>query len=353
MKIILILTLTTLLISCTEKRDSSNKKSIEIGIKNAQKSLVNDQILPDVANFLTSTTNLETKTNHFCTTKNPANLSAAQDAFKDLSKKWYAIELFNFGPANDSLFSAKAWSINKFNLNYSEDTPTARAYIQANLTTTTGITFSDLELKKKGLHMLELLLFETADSTHSQDNALILTDYNNAGKCYLLQGITGIIKADAQYIDDGWNVDHKDIRGNSIGKPFKEIYLSAVVPDGSSSLIKLLKTIQVHLDYIKHRSVITKTGLIANISYQNAQANIDALEKLLNGSPGSDSFFSVMEINGSTHAVKANIATIKQAILDEDSATYNSTMGLLDGNFKRDIARALDVNLGLNFSDGD
>ncbi len=346
------------IIACDGQREPDPVGVSKQSINDAQLALVNDLILPNVHDFLNKSTLFKTSVNSFCNDKTSVRLTDAQDAFKALSTSWYGIELFAFGPIDDNLFSPKIGLVNKYYYEHKEFQSTNRGYVTSNLATTTGINFSSVGRRKRGLFMLETLLFETADSTHSQDNALILADYNNAGKCYLLKGFAELMEQDAQYIDDGWNIEHH-YNAAATGKPFKEIYLSGQVPDGTQSLTKLLKSVQVYLDYTSHRQVMAKTGLLSKNNYANATAFINTVEKVLTGSETIDetkpSFFSIMQVNRASEVatVKSNIALAKQAIIEQDHQTYEGVTTLLDGNFKREISNGLSVNLGLNFSDGD
>jgi predicted lipoprotein len=352
MKKILVLTVSLFLVSCGGERgkDTVEKNQANIvSIEKAQQSLVKNQILPDVRAFLTASTDFKNQATEFCGTKVAGKLTELQAKFKTLSTSWHRIEMFNFGPINDDVFSPKTdaiyYAINNAKIN------TTRTFVDGNLSTISDINFSSQGPRKRGLLMLEVLLFETAVSKNQQKNKIVEDYINNAGKCYLLKGFASLMESDAQYIDDGWNIQHR-----ASTKPFKEIYLSGTLINSSSSLITLLKEIQVYLDYIKARSVITKTATLSGISYDNASAVVEAVDDLLNGSGGEDSFFAIMKETGnedSVNMVKANIATAKQALLDKDADTFSATMGQLDGNFKRQIASALDVSLGLNFSDGD
>jgi len=352
MKKILILTVSLFLVACGGERSADNAEKVQANLKDideAQAALVNDQILPSVRAFLTASTDFKTTANAFCETKTEAKLTELQGKFKTLSARWHSIEMFNFGPINDDLFSPKtdsiSYAINKTSISYS------RSFVASNLSTTTGINFSSQSPRQKGLMMLEVLLYETAVSKE-QGQTKIVDDYTtNPGKCYLLKGFSELMESDAQYIDDGWNIQHR-----ASTKSFKEIYLSGTLINGTKSLVTLLKEIQIYLDYIKARSVITSTATLSGISYDNADAVINSVERLLIGTTGKSSFFSVMEATGNKNAVnlvKANIATAKQAISSKDASAYNAIMGQLDGNFKREIANSLDVSLGLNFSDGD
>ena len=86
-------------------------------------------------------------------------------------------------------------------------------------------------------------------------------------------------------------------------------------------------------------------------------ALVNEVDTLLNGT-GRNQFaiFALMTANGygsSVASVKTNIAGLRDAINSRDAAVFASFLGLLDGNFKREIPNALDVQLGLNFTDGD
>jgi len=355
MKKVLILTLTLLLVACGGERSPSNSEKAQENLKDidkAQETLVKDHILPSVRAFLTAAKDFKTTANEFCQTNETiteTKLTELQEKFKTLSIRWHTIEMFNFGPINDDLFSPKRDAINYPINNTNISHP--RNFVASHLNTTTGIDFSSLSPREKGLMMLEVLLYETAVSKE-QEPAKIVDDYTtHPGKCYLLKGFSELMESDAQYIDDGWNIQH-----SGTTKPFKDIYLSGTLPNGSKSLVTLLGEIQKYLDYIKKRNVISSTATLSKISYDNADAVIHSIERLLEGTPGKASFFSVMEATGNKNTVdlvKANIATAKQAISSKDASTYNAIIAQLDGNFKREIADALEVSLGLNFSDGD
>ena len=68
------------------------------------------------------------------------------------------------------------------------------------------------------------------------------------------------------------------------------------------------------------------------------------------------SLASLMQASGnqtSVDTVRSNLAMARDSISDLDATSFNSAAALLDGNFKREIPDSLDVNLGINFTDGD
>ncbi|MCK5918216.1 MAG: hypothetical protein KAG34_07310, partial [Cocleimonas sp.] len=84
---------------------------------------------------------------------------------------------------------------------------------------------------------------------------------------------------------------------------------------------------------------------------------IDEIKQLLNGASNAQaSFFDIMTGSGAENSVaivKDNIIAIEASLQSKNSTQLNANLGLLDGNFKREIPNGLDVELGINFTDGD
>jgi hypothetical protein len=51
--------------------------------------------------------------------------------------------------------------------------------------------------------------------------------------------------------------------------------------------------------------------------------------------------------------VETNLGAAMQAAAAENRSELAAATGLLDGNFKREIPDSLEVELGVNFTDGD
>jgi hypothetical protein len=63
-----------------------------------------------------------------------------------------------------------------------------------------------------------------------------------------------------------------------------------------------------------------------------------------------------MASTGSQNAVAAvedSIVQVRQAIANRDIDMLEISLGFLDGNYKREIPDSLELDLGINFSDGD
>ena len=119
----------------------------------------------------------------------------------------------------------------------------------------------------------------------------------------------------------------------------------------------MLVAAQEHLDYLKQRNVVTTAAQVSDSVWQAVEASILEIEQLINGTEASRvSFIELMTSAGHTSSVETvneNIAAIKMAIQNKDANLFNVNVALLDGNFKREIPKGLEVELGLNFTDGD
>ena len=352
MKKILVLTVSLFLVACGGER-SEDSAETETALNKAQQNFVEDQMLPNVRDFLNKSKSFESDVNSFCGAVDNKKLVITQNSWKDLSLSWHKIEPFLFGPTNDHVVLPKYEYINSFRTRGTNFSSTVRDDIKRYLSTTGTITFKKSP-KNVGLLMLEVLLFETS-ATYLTENASIVTDFGKVKKCTTLKFYTNLVKENAQYIDNGWNIEHHE-NGVAQGKSFKEIYLSGMLTDSSKSIVTLLVSIQQHLDNIKKRKTVANTAKLSGISYQNALSSIESIEKVLEGTAGKDSLFSIMKARNNESTVnllKGNIQIVKTKIAEKNQVDYEAATSLLDGNFKREIPLALNISLGINFSDGD
>jgi hypothetical protein len=151
-------------------------------------------------------------------------------------------------------------------------------------------------------------------------------------------------------VEQGWQVQHKDA-----DQPYRSLFLDDQLDDGSNNLTQLLVSIQEHLDYLNKRNVLNTSATLSGIAWNGFSAAIDEIEILLEGN-SEVSFLGLMEGGGYTDsvaAVRETIATIRSAIDTQDAELLETNIAKLDGHFKREIPDGLDVELGINFSDGD
>lgn len=322
----------------------------------AVEETVNKKILPTVALFSTQANQFDSSAEAFCDAPASATLETLQQDWKSLSVQWYKLAIYNFGPVNNDLIFPRINFIDSLRLRGTDYTATVRTEISNNLASdaTLDTAFFDKQtFQRVGLLALESLSFETAAGEHSQVNAEIIAEYENeTRKCAILKGLSEQIVNHATDIQKGWNVAH-----NETGKPYKTLFLNDELENGTPPLTELIGSIQAHLDYLQKRNVSKIAAQIADYSWESISASIDEVDTLLNGTEQTNvSFFGLMTSAGFQNAVnlvKENIATVRQNIQDRDSALLEISLGKLDGNFKREIPDGLEVQLGINFTDGD
>ncbi len=361
-KVNLAILFSVLLLSACGERENDPVLVNDENLTTALTMVVDKQIIPTAASFVSLSRSLSSQVNQFCAAPSSGQLTALQERWKELSLQWYKLANYNFGPLNDDIVFPRYTFIDSMRLRGTNYTETVRTEIASRLTDTSLLNeayFSGLTFQKVGLLVLELLIFETATGEHSKVAVNIVAEFQNtARKCDYLKGMTAQLIEQASYISDGWTLSYKNT-----GKPFREVLLNKELEDGSDPVSKLLISIQVLLDYLQKRHVVTSGAQIAGYGWQNITSAIDEIEILLMGSvdvakssENTLSFFKLMEDAGyasSVALVKENISRIRQTIQSRDAAQLEINLGRLDGNFKREIPDALKVELGINFSDGD
>lgn len=360
MKHILLLTLCiTLITACDSSQTSNQDAAAAESLKRALAHTIDETIVPGFSALKTQSTTLAAKATSFCNTIDEPNLIELQNQWKILSIQWNKMAMYNIGPLDDDLFTPKMNFIESMRLRGTDYTNTVRDELTTQLTSSTVLDagfFNALLFTKVGMLALEVLIFE--DSV-SQPTVLsnIVSDYMASGtgdrKCEYLNGMAQLLERTISTVEDGWQKDFL-----TSGKAFKDTLLNGELEDGTESVPALIIAIQQHFDYLKKRKLeAILDAQIADYFYENISAALDGAETFLEGSnEDSFSFFDRMLAAGfSTEVtiVKNNILTARQAVANKDRSELTAAIGLIDGNFKREIPNSLTVELGINFTDGD
>jgi hypothetical protein len=205
---------------------------------------------------------------------------------------------------------------------------------------------------------LEVTIFEEAANQSTAPSDIVLEYQNTPRKCQLLIDFGQKLLVHADTIHRGWASNYRNT-----GKSYRDLLvnnqLEEVLDDeaGESAIIKILLSVQEFYDYLGKRNVTTN---VAQLSFSVWFALDNALqntEELLAGVESTTlSFDAVMANNRFEQTianVKDNIQTLRSALEEKNTIDIKAAAAILDGNFKRDIPEALNINLGLNFSDGD
>lgn len=355
-RIIIALGISLLLMGCGGGKTIDSFAGNNADLTLALKETVNKTIIPTVEGFLQSSQQFKQKTTDFCGAPSKPKLTELQDGWKSLSLQWYKLAIYNFGPVNDDVIFPKINYIDSLRQRGTDYTGTIRTEITNDMNSAVSLNeayFSGKDFNRVGLLALELLAFETADNAHLTDDQSIVDEFiATPRKCELLKGLSALNVSHARYIRDGWKTEHL-----STGKSYKSLFLNNQFDNGDKSIPVLIVSIQSHLDYLSRRNVATIGAKTAGYGFENIQASINEIKLVLKGASGSqESFFGVMKTFGAQNSVdivEDNIAAIEAKIQSRNVAELNASMGLLDGNFKREIPQGIGVVLGINFTDGD
>ncbi|MEM8942688.1 MAG: imelysin family protein [Pseudomonadota bacterium] len=349
------------LFACVDSGGDSSDQRVEVvneaaALQAAIDESVDSAIVPAVQDFLRDAQELRDSAEAFCNISNESNLLAVQERWKTLFQQWYRLSLYNFGPLNDDIIFPTFTFIDSLRLRGTNYLATVRAETENDISIDDPLTdeyYARKTFNRVGLLAVESVAFETSTPEHSNDPVDILAEFDaQPRKCQVLLGLTGQLESRAEQVESGWLTEFKDS-----GLPYRTLFLDGQLEDGTDPINQLLIASQEFLDYLQARNVVTTAAQVSMFSWEAITATVDEVEFLLRGaSPASNSIFDAMVATGNQNAVAAvedSIVQVRQAIANRDPAMLEITLGFLDGNFKREIPDSLEVELGINFSDGD
>lgn len=345
-----------LLLSACGTRPNDPLVASQENLDLALQQLVDNSVIAAADNFALAADDYAAKAEQLCTTGGESELQALQASWRVLFNRWYALANYNFGPLNaDPVFPVYTF-VDSLRLRGTDYLETVRGEISADIASEEELDeayFSSKTFQRVGLLALESITFETVSSEHSQQPIDILAEYESlARKCDVLNGLAGQITKHAHAVRNGW-------RSSYIGgaEAYRSLFLRGELDDGSEPITLLIVSVQEFLDYLQARNVVEVAARVSQQAWPALDAAIHEVELLLNGTEQTTaSIFNVMEATGNQLAadsVRTTIAAVKQTIADRDAEMLEIRLGQLDGHFKREIPASLDVELGINFSDGD
>jgi predicted lipoprotein len=351
---------TVLLIGCVSDDKGDPEAEIPVNpivtLESAIGQVVDNAIVPSVEGFLAAAEALNAAAETFCTNPDEAKLSDMQDNWRATFEQWFRLSIYNFGPLNDDIVFPQYTFIDSLRLRGTDYLETVRSEIAADIDDSDSLNngyFISKTFQRVGLLALESAIFETSTAEHSNNPSDVVNDYSfQPRKCEVLQGLSGQLAHRARYVEQGWKVAHLNSE-----LPYRTLFLDGQLDDGTEPLTQVLISSQKFLDYLQARRVVVIAASISMHAWQVITATINEVELLLRGNENTtDSLFDVMEATGNQNAVAAvedSIDQVRQAIADRDMDMLEISLGYLDGNFKREIPDSLELDLGINFSDGD
>ncbi|MEM7561883.1 MAG: imelysin family protein [Pseudomonadota bacterium] len=324
-------------------------------INTASREHIDNTLIPTVQSFAAQidvmSNDIDT---NFCPGADTSSLADLQQQWRDLSETWFKLASYNFGPLDDDLIFPTLNFIDSMRLNGTDYKPNVRAAISGQIggVQTLDMAFYDaLPFTDVGLLALELLIFESSDTNSTSAGDILGEFLMEPRKCLVLQGIIEQLDKHSNNISDGWQIDFD---GNG---PYRNQFVNRQLPDDEEPMAVLLVAVQFYMDYLHRRNVATRAAQVSDHAYESIGAAIDQVEEIMQGTAGTTvSFYSLMQSAGfgsDVDLINSNIAAARAAIVIEDSISLENAIRALDGHFKREIPNGLNVDPGINFTDGD
>ena len=355
--------LTSVLLSaCGATSSSLSSSDTELNI--AATEVIDNTIIPAANRFQQQVEILVTDSQSFCTAGNITtdNLAALQQQWIDTNLAWYALLPYRFGPMINSEVLPTYIFIDNYRQRGNDAHNTIRGKIDALIAASSDAAYnaelSTLGANSQGLLALEVALFEDA-ANESQVASDITTEFlNSPRKCQLLADFGTKLLSRAEDVHQGWTTNYRDT-----GKSYRDLIvnnqLEVALDDeaGEFAVKKITISMQEFYDYLGKRNVTTNAAQLSDSIWLALDNSLKTTEELLAGTESTSiSFDAIMANNRFEQTVldiKANIQTLRTALEEKNTIDTQAAAAILDGNFKREIPEALDINLGLNFSDGD
>lgn len=348
--------LAALLLQTCGERTNSPVVASQDNLTYALQTAVTSRVVVAVKNFYQQTEMLQTRAEGFCITATESELIQLQQQWINTNQAWFRLANYQLGPLKDDLVFPPFTFIDSLRLRGTEYIATVRAEVGKDINGNFALDESYYKSKtfqRVGLLAIEVALFETADQQQSAVIADITAEYQQAPrKCEMLMNLVSLLSSRAQSVQSGWLTSFK---GRSAS--FQTLFIADELEDGTPALTALLTSVQEQLDYLRSRNVVNTAAPLANSAWQALGGSIMEISQLLEGQENQPiNFFSIMA-NASYSAyvdeVRENIRFALTAINEQNKPNLDMALSQLDGNFKRQIPEGLDVDLGINFTDGD
>jgi predicted lipoprotein len=351
-----------LLAACGGTGSSLSTHNTELNI--AATEAIDHTIIPAAYRFQQQVEALVNQSNLFCTTGQITtdNLALLQEQWTKTNFAWFQLLPYRFGPMINSEVLPTYIFIDYHRQRGNNDSDTIRSNIDTLIASSSDAsyasTLSQIGANSLGLLALEVTIFEEAANQSTAPSDIVLEYQNTPRKCQLLKDFGQKLLVRADTIHQGWASNYRNT-----GKGYRELLvnnqLEEVLDDeaGESAIIKILLSVQEFYDYLGKRNVTTNVAQLSSSVWLALDNALQNTEELLVGVESTTlSFDAVMANNRFEQTVtnvKDNIQTLRLALEEKNTIDMKAAAAILDGNFKRDIPEALNINLGLNFSDGD
>jgi predicted lipoprotein len=359
--IITILT-SLLLAACGGTRSSLSANNTELNIVATE--AIDNTIISAAYRFQQQVVTLVSQSELFCTAGQITtdNLALLKDQWTMTNFAWFQLLPYRFGPMISSEVLPTYIFIDYHRQRGDNDSDTIRSNINTLIASSShanyASTLSQIGANSLGLLALEISIFEEAANQSTAPEDIVFEFQNTPKKCQLLIDFGQKLLVRADTIHRGWTSNYRNT-----GKSYRDLLvnnqLELALSDeaGESAIMKILVSVQEFYDYLGKRNVTTNVAQLSSSVWLALDNALQNTEELLAGVESTtlslDAVMANNRFEKTVANVKNNIQTLRSALEEKNTIDMKAAAAILDGNFKRDIPEALNINLGLNFSDGD
>lgn len=330
----------------------------------AATEIIDNTIIPAANRFQQQVGILVSTSENFCSANNTLtenNLTTMQQQWITTNLAWFQLLPYRFGPMVNSLLLPTYTYVDGYRLrgtNYTASMRTKIDNLLADSDTIDASTFSYSTFQFVGLLALEISLFEDAANQSISKTDIIAEYQAQPRKCQLLTGYARELYRRAEIIQQGWTVNYRDsnrsYRDLIINNQLDTLWDDEAV---ESAIKEITVSVQEYYDHLGLRDISLDVAQLSSSVWAAIESSLTSTEELLRGtSVTTISLNNIMANNRFEQTVallNENFLTLKTALVEKNSTDMIAAAKIIDGNFKRDIPDALNINLGLNFSDGD
>lgn len=326
---------------------------------------VDDTVVPAMEAFSEEAEALAAAVGPFCEDPAAASLDALRDGWLTTSLAWNRAALYYLGPLDDDPITPAMYFVESMRQRGIDYTDTVRdamtAAVQGDETLDASF-FEALNFNRVGLLALEVLLFEDSPrAPGTTELAAVAAGYaESLRKCAYLDGVAGLLRERARDVERGWTESFGDT-----SEPFRDLLVRGALEDGALPEQAVLVAMIRHVEYVRARKLealldarlATEARPDSTPFWANVEAGLAQLEAFLGASgPAAPSFFEVMADRGYpgvAAALQEDIERARSAVRAGDRDAAAAAFATLEDRMRQELPRAVGVNIGLNFSDGD
>lgn len=343
--------LTSLSVACaTEDPDRNDPKKLKAALLASLKA----ETVPAFLRFQTASRTLSEKSVIFCGELTTKSLAAVQDSFREWNLAWNAVRPYNFGPFANNVIAPR--------MNYFEYTrnahgrdwsATVRASILENRDKEEPFKEITPNAKVLGLTAIEMLLFETTDTSTSTDADAVLSDFKtHVGKCEYLTYVTHKVHVLAAETYEAWVT-----KSDESSLSFLDRMMLDRLETGDAPIAKLLMAFSEDLDYVKRRKLQgTRDAQLSGGFCDNVSSTLNAMEHFFAAEGGLYARAIARDFPKNVSLTEAAFKKAKEAAGQKDcpNDALVAAIGSLEGFVKRTMPDGLGVQMPVvNLSDGD